>query len=351
MHVAAVRVHQVNLRPAVLRQRDGEPAAVGRPRRRRVAAAEIRHRAPLAGIERLHVNDRLLVFERDVREARAVRRPARRKQRLVGRDDRLRIVAVGVGDQQLIARALLGDVGDAGGEDAAIAGELLVDDVGDLVRRDAELRLRHGERHRHQCRLLHDVDQREADLDAAISDGSHRPDDDGVGVARAPHGGLHVFRARRPGHDAVRIDETKHPRSREVGADDARDAERPVRFAVERDDGDRYRGARAADDLDRQLAVRDLRAERRKSQHDKGEPATKQQDHRATVSGSERKCGTHAVRIEAHMRWRASAMRAIITMEVAMGMSRCAQCVCTVVGKPNACVMRSPTRCASLRAA
>ena len=87
------------------------------------------------------------------------------------------------------------------------------------------------------------------------------------------------------------------PDAREVGADDARDAERPVRFAVERDDGDRYRGARAADDLDRQLRVRDLRPERRKGQHDKGEPATKQQDHRAMVNGSERNCGTHAARV------------------------------------------------------
>ena len=140
LHVAAVGVHQEELRPALLGERDREPAAIGRPRRRTVAAAEVGHRLPSARGQVLHVDDRLPAFERHVGDARAVGRPARRQQRLVRRHDRLRIGAVGIGDQQLVARSRLGDIGDARREHPGVAGQLLVDHVGDLVRRGAELR-------------------------------------------------------------------------------------------------------------------------------------------------------------------------------------------------------------------
>src|SRR5207302_6151148 len=165
---AAVRVDQVELRASIARQRDGEPAAVGRPRGRAVAAAEVRGYLPLAGRERLHIDDRLLVLQRDIRDARAVGRPDRRQERLVGGDDDLRVVAVGFGDQKLVARSLLGDVGDARAENAGVAGQLLVDDVGDLVRGGAKLRRRDDVGKSRELRLLHRVEQEEANLDAAV---------------------------------------------------------------------------------------------------------------------------------------------------------------------------------------
>ena len=55
------------------------------------------------------------------------------------RERRLLVRAVGVGDLQLEARAALHHVGDAGGEHALLAGQLLVDEVGDAVRGGARL--------------------------------------------------------------------------------------------------------------------------------------------------------------------------------------------------------------------
>ena len=174
LHAGAVGVDEEDLRAAVLGERDGEPTPVRRPRGRAVAAAEVREHLPLPGRHRLDVDDGLPVLERHVGEPRAVRRPRRREQRLVRPDDRLRIAAVGVGDDELEAPALLGDVRDARREHAGVAGELLVDDVGDLVRGRAELRRRHHVGHRGELRLLDRVEQREADLDPPVAERTHR---------------------------------------------------------------------------------------------------------------------------------------------------------------------------------
>ena len=278
--IAAIRIHHVNLRAAVLGERDGEPAAIRRPCRRTVAAAEIGERQPLARRERLHVDDGFLVLERHVREPRAVGRPLRRKQRLVRRDYRLRIGAVGVRDEQLVARSLLGDVGDARREDAGIAGHLFVDDIGDLVRRGAELRRRDDVAHRREDGLLHDVDERETDLDPAIRERPQRTDDDRVRVAGAPRRGLDILRAERPRCDGGGVDQPEQPRAGEVGADDAADAERIVAFVFERDEGDGNGRARAADDLDRQLRLRRRDVKQRKRQED-GQQVTRKTGHQA----------------------------------------------------------------------
>src|SRR6202011_5244968 len=142
LHAVAIGVYQVELRSAVLGQCDRQTRAVRRPSRRAVAAAKIGDDLPPARRQGLHVHDRLLVFERYVGDASAVRRPDRRKQRLVGADDRLRVEAVRLGDEQLVARALLGDVGDAGAENGGLAGQLFIDGVGDPVRGRTQLRRR-----------------------------------------------------------------------------------------------------------------------------------------------------------------------------------------------------------------
>ena len=185
----------------------------------------------------------------------AVGRPARREQRLVAGDDLLRVVAVGVGDQQGVARALLGDVGDARGEHAGIAGQRLVDHVGDAVRGGAELRRRDRVDLARQHRLLDHVDQLEAHLDAAVGLRAHRADDDRIGAAGAPVGGAHVLRARGTRHAGV-VDEAEQARALQVRTDDAGDAEREACLALERDDRNGNRRARAADDLDGELRAR-----------------------------------------------------------------------------------------------
>ena len=68
--------------------------------------------------------------------------------------------------------------------------------------------------------------------------------------------GLHLFGARRPRHHAVGADQLEHARAREIGPDDARDAQRKRRLALEGDDRDGDGGARATDDLDGELRTR-----------------------------------------------------------------------------------------------
>ena len=195
----AVGVDQEELRAAVLGQRDGEPAAVRRPRRRAVAAAEVGEHLPLAG-GRATARRRPASCSRTRR-----RRCACRRATTPGDSSGSFDVTIACGlppsasaTMQLVARALLGDVGDARREHARVAGQLLVDDVGDLVRGRAELRRRDRVGHRGELRLLDRVDQREAHLDAAVGQRPHRPDDDGVGAARAPVAGAHVLGAHRP---------------------------------------------------------------------------------------------------------------------------------------------------------
>ena len=160
-------------------------------------------RCPVAS--RLHVDDGLLVLERHVGDPRAVGRP--RAATAAARSTPTIVCGLppsASATMQLEAAALLGDVRDARREHAGVAGELLVDDVGDLVRRGAELRRRDHVGHRGQLRLLDRVDQREAHLDAAVGQRAHRPDHDGVGAARAeiaelarPRRGSAAARCRR----------------------------------------------------------------------------------------------------------------------------------------------------------
>jgi hypothetical protein len=157
------------------------------------------------------------------------------------------------GSKPSASATLLGDVGDAGREHTRVAGHFFVDDVGNLVRGGAELGGRDRIDHRHQWHLLDHVDQREADLDAAIGERARRADDDGVRPLGAPCGRLHVLDARRPRRDAGRIDQPEEARTREIGAGDVRDAGGAHGLAVERDHRDGHRGTRATDDLDGEL--------------------------------------------------------------------------------------------------
>src|SRR5205085_5237993 len=102
-------------------------------------SAEVGEELPRPRGERLDVDDGLAVLERDIGDAGAIGRPRGREPRLVRRYDRLRVVAVGVGDEKLVTRPLLGDIGDAAGEHAPVTGQFLVDHVRDLVRGAAEL--------------------------------------------------------------------------------------------------------------------------------------------------------------------------------------------------------------------
>ena len=218
--IAAVPADREQLRAAFARERHGKALAVGRPRRRAVRAAEIGDRAALAAGDVVDEDDRLLALERDVGELLAVRRPRRRDDRLAAVERDLAVLAVGVGDAQGVAGARARDVGDAGREDALLAGQLLVDEVGDAVRRQAQVAGLDGAALAAELAALDDVPELEADVVAAVGEARHRAGDERVGGARAP--GRHL-RARALVEAGRRgVDDAKDAASFEVGADDRR---------------------------------------------------------------------------------------------------------------------------------
>src|SRR5205823_8384962 len=113
---------------------------------------------------------------------------------------------VGFGDQKLVTRSLPGDVGDAGAENAGVAGQLLVDDVGDLVRSRTKLRRRDDVGEARELRLLYRVEQEEAHLDPALRLRRHAPDNDCIRAPRSPLAEADVVRARRSRVDTGGID-------------------------------------------------------------------------------------------------------------------------------------------------
>src|SRR5438552_8910769 len=274
LHVAAIGVDEIELRAAVLRQRDCKPPAVRRPRRRAVTAAEIGDLLASARSKRLDVYHRLLVFQRYVGDARAIGRPDGGEQGLVRLHDRLRIEAVGFGNQELVAEPLLGDVSDARAEHADVAGEFFVDHIGDAMRGRAKLRRRDGIGKSGELDLLRRIEQGEPHLDPAIRLRDHGSHDDGVRATRGPIAKPHVFWSRRTRRDARRIDEPEQPAPREVGANDAGYARGIRLLAGEWHDRDRDHRRAASDDIDGELCPRN-----EGDQAESEQPEARRKDH------------------------------------------------------------------------
>jgi hypothetical protein len=152
------------------------------------------------------------------------------------------------------------DVGDAGREHALLAGQLLVDEVGDAVRRQAQVAGLDGAALAAELAALDDVPELEADVVAAVGEAAHRAADERVGRARAPLRHLRaraLVEARR-----LRVDDAEGAAPLEVGADDGRDRLRGLVLVAEPDDGDRQLGRADAGDLDPELRRRGQRGER-----------------------------------------------------------------------------------------
>ncbi len=216
----------------------------------------------------LHHDHRLLLVERDVGEAAAVRRPRRRHDRLVGGEHRLRIEAVGIGDLQLVAPPALHHIGDLGREDALVAGEALVDHVGDAMRGRAQLRRRHDVRIARELALLLHVEEPEAHLDASLGDVLDLADHQGLGAARGPVGEVHLGGLGGQRRHPARIDDAEEPGATEVRGDHV--AYRLGLRAVpcHRHDGDRHLAAAARRDVDGELRARAQREQQESEEKD-----------------------------------------------------------------------------------
>ena len=79
----------------------------------------------------------------------------------------------------------LHDVRDARGEHTALAGELLVDAVGDPMRCQPQVAGRRDIRKPVELRLLDGIEQTEAHVIAAVGQSPHTADDQRIGAARS----------------------------------------------------------------------------------------------------------------------------------------------------------------------
>ena len=150
----------------------------------------------------------------------------------------------------VIAAAGLGDVGDARGEHAALAGEVLVDRVGDAVRRQAHVGRQRRMALAHQFFALDQVPQLEAHVVAAVGQARHRAHGQRVGAAAAPfgHGDAAVLVEAAAG-----IDDAEQAAALQVGAHDGSHRHRRIGLVAEGGDGHRDLVAADAGDLDAEL--------------------------------------------------------------------------------------------------
>jgi hypothetical protein len=132
----------------------------------------------------------------------------------------LRVEAVGVGDLQLVAPAPLHHVGDLGGEDTLVAGEPLVDDVGDAVAGGAQLRGRDHVRIARELGALLHVEEAEAHLDAPVGLRLDLADDQRLGGPRRPVAEIHLRGLARQRRDAAGVHELEEAAARKVRGHD-----------------------------------------------------------------------------------------------------------------------------------
>ena len=186
----------------------------------------------------MDIDDGFAGFEADIGKPRAVRRPRRRNDRLAGPQRGLRVGAVGIRDVQLpgIASGLY-DIRDTGGEHAALAGQLLVDTVGDPVGCQPQFCSGRDIRQAIELRLVDGIEQSEPYVVAAVGEAFHTAERERVGAAALPlrevDVGVVCKRLR------ACIDDAKQPAAREVGAHDRVDVLRWLPLLRKRRDRDR----------------------------------------------------------------------------------------------------------------
>src|SRR5690606_15664899 len=193
--------NDIDIRLTIFGQHNSQSTTIRRPLWRPVDTAETGDQAALLVVDVLHIDFRLLVLETHVSQLAAVRRPGRRHQRPAGAQQRLLVVAVVIGDTQLIRELgplLDRDIGNPGQEGTTLARQTLIDDVGDTVCKLAHLGTRYG---RHPAvqdvtvalpalslgqLALQYVDQLEVDLVSTVADGSNGTDHDGLNPLGRP---------------------------------------------------------------------------------------------------------------------------------------------------------------------
>ena len=167
-------------------------------------------------------------------------------------------------------RAGFGDVDDAGVEIALLAGDALIDGVGDLVGDAAPGFGRGEEGEAGELLLDHHVPQPELDAQPPVGLAGDGAGDQPLGVEQAPVGETgQALQRRRVLNERRRIDRPEQTRALEVGRDHLGDAlahlERAAIGTMKGGDGDRNRLDHAAGDVDMKIG-----AGRRREGQDQG---------------------------------------------------------------------------------
>ena len=202
----------------------------------------------------MRIHDRLVLFIRHVRQLAAVFRPAWRNDRFVGCQYGLRVFSVSIGHLQLVTLALLEDVGNTGGKNAAVAGEFFVNHIGNAVRRRAYVGRASGIAHAGDLGFAYRIVKTEIDLDAAVRLAAGRTHRQRIGATALPLGMIDYGGIGGRRIDACGVDHAEQAAALQISLDHWRQV-----FAVIGKWHNRNRNlfGRAGDDFDRHFGAGD----------------------------------------------------------------------------------------------
>ena len=269
--LAGAEIQEVHVDVAVAgRAGEGQALAIRRERRRAVDAFARDEPPAFAGGERLQVDRRQARLERDVGERRTVRRPGRAHDRFARLGHDPAVLAVGIGDDEPVAPAghLAFDrhVGDAGGERAAHADDVLVDEIGRPVRGQAPAAL-HRQAEAEQPLPGQHAEELELERRPAAGAADLAADHEVVDLDEAPGGEVDARAAGRRLQERAVGERLEVPAAHQIAFDDGRRVDRlRPRARGKGHDRDRYRRVHALGDLQRQVGTGDRCQQRQHGQ-------------------------------------------------------------------------------------
>ncbi len=248
-----VGVDRVDVRAAVLGQHHRQFLAIRGPCGRGIRAFEIGQDHARSIEQVVHEHDRLSALEGNVGDAGPIRRPLRRDDRFLVCQDEFRVVAVGIGYLQFETIRVLGYEANLGGEYADVAGQFLVDKVGNLVGGDAQLRNRHRVGKTEDLRLLCNIHQAKSHFGITVRFLDHAADDQRFGALVLPVTVVDLGGLRRKRPNAAHRTQFEHAAALQIRGDDLAGALIEALFTRKRQDCDWNLVGPATDDFDGQL--------------------------------------------------------------------------------------------------
>ena len=255
------QIERVDLARAADGDAHDHQIAVGRESRREGHAGKIAQHFLLAGVDVEDIDPRRAARVGEIGDLLRRGREARRQHQCAPVGQIAVIGAVLIHDGKaldpVVLRAALGDVDDAGVEITFLAGDALINLVGDNVGDAPPIRRRSRIAQAGELLLGIDVPQAEFDLQLAVGAGGHGARHQRLGVDDAPIGvARRHLRCRVLVGEGLRVDRLEQARPLEIGRDDLVHVLRYLRVVAGKDrDGDRHRRDLALRDVDMELGM------------------------------------------------------------------------------------------------